>query len=420
MRYDVVIAGGGLAGLTCGIRLQKAGKRCAIVSTGQNAMHFFSGAFGLISRLPDGKIIESPEDALESLGKDHPYSKIGKSAFRSYAEEARALLGDCGLTVIGDSSRNGYTMTASGTLKPAWLVLEDFPYFPDTEPELGKVLIVGISDFLDFNSDFIATFLSSYGTKCNVRLIATSDTEVLRHSPSEMRSTNIAKLMDRPQCRKTFIDKVKVLSQGYDTVILPAVFGLSDNYAFKQIRDGLGGIKVIFVGTLPPSVPGIRSQMQLKRAFEATGGTFLMGDSVISSMIDGDRIVNVTTGNFPDIPIEAESYVLATGSYFGHGLVAGKDSIEEPVFGSDVKYSTDRNDWYDRDFFARQPYMGYGVVTDSNFMVSKGGQTIGNLYAVGSVLGGCNPLYEGSGGGIALLTALKVSDTILKKYRRND
>lgn len=40
MNFDVVIIGGGLAGLTCGIALQTQGKQCVIINNGQAAIDF--------------------------------------------------------------------------------------------------------------------------------------------------------------------------------------------------------------------------------------------------------------------------------------------------------------------------------------------------------------------------------------------
>ena len=93
MRFDTVIIGGGLSSLVCGIRLQKAGRKCLIVSSGQNALHFSSGTFGLLSRLPDGTPVDRPLKAMEELPSGHPSSRTAESSFTTVPMWRRTATG---------------------------------------------------------------------------------------------------------------------------------------------------------------------------------------------------------------------------------------------------------------------------------------------------------------------------------------
>ena len=85
------------------------------------------------------------------------------------------------------------------------------------------------------------------------------------------------------------------------------------------------------------------------------------------------------------------------------------------MFGLDVDYPAERKDWYDEKFFARQNYTGFGVKTNGDFKPLRDGKVVPNLYVVGSEVGGCNPLAEGSGAGVAIMTAFSAADSILGK-----
>ena len=57
--------------------------------------------------------------------------------------------------------------------------------------------------------------------------------------------------------------------------------------------------------------------------------------------------------------------------------------------------------------------MQFGVITDRDFHVNFKGVASQNVYATGAILGGTNPIREGSGGGVAILSALQVARQIL-------
>ena len=416
MKFDTVIIGGGLSGLICGIRLQKAGKKCAIVSAGQSAMHFSSGSFDLLGRLPDGTDVDKPLEALKSLPEDHPYSILGEEKIRKYAEEASAFLNGCGIKVDGDTAVNTWRISPTGERKPSWLTLGDFTALKTKDEKIGnKALIVNILGYLDFNTKFLADSFERQGTICRISSVKLEEMERLRKNPSEMRATNIARVMDRDGVWEKAAEQVKGMLKDEDIVVLPAVFGLKDGSVIEKIREAIG-VKTVFVSTMPPSVPGIRTQMTLKAEFERAGGRFLMGDTVVDADFNEDGTVkSIGTQNFGSIRLYADNFVIATGSFFSKGLIATPDRIFEPVFGVDLSYAEGRDQWFDRNFWNKQNYISYGAKVSKFLHASIDGKPIANLYAIGSIIAGSNTLYEGCGGGIALLTALAAADSILEK-----
>lgn len=411
MKFDTIIIGGGLAGLTCGIRLQSQGKKCAIVSAGQSALHFSSGSFDLLNRLPDGTKVVSPLASVQALSESHPYTKM-QSRFAQLAEEAKALLEDSGVPVSGSADKNSYRITPMGTLKPTWLTMADFTTLPTDTATIGKnILVVNFLGFLDFNTKFIADAFESNGAKCDIKAVSMPVLEKLRHSATEMRAPNIARVFDDEVNFEAFVTIVKGYIQGHDCVVLPAIFGLNSSMAATVLGQKLN-VPVCLMPTMPPSVPGIRTQQQLRRRFQKLGGIYMLGDTVLKADIANSKINAIYTANHVEEPLVADNYILASGSFFSKGLVATPENVYEPIFGLDVDFAGNRAEWYASEFFEPQQYMTFGVKTDNDFATYRNGAKMENLYAIGSVLSGFNPMTEGCGAGVAMTSAIFVADNL--------
>ena len=373
MKHDTVIIGGGLTGLLAGISLQKAGQSTVIVSSGQNALHFFSGAFESISDFPP-RVVET----------------FAEAGVRVHYVDGVSLL-------------------PMGNFRKSFLSLEDLDIFPSAK-FANKALVVNFMGYHDFFSSFIAEGLEKEGIQCRIRFIKLPEMEHLRQSPSEMRSVQIARTMDR--IWEKVVQEIRMLIKDEDAVILPQVFGLQDTSVPGRIREAIPA-KVVFTGTLPPSVPGVRTIMQLRRRYEVLGGTYLWGDQVVKAHAHGNTVHSVATKNLESHYLEAWNFILATGGFFSKGLTSTPTRIYEPVFGLDIDYPQDRKDWYDPDFMGLQPYMQFGVKTDANLHAIAGGVPFTNLYAAGGILGYSSPGL-GYAGGMAINSAFKVVDQILK------
>ena len=418
MKFDTVIIGGGLAGLVCGISLAKSGQRCAIISSGQSALHFSSGSLDLLSQLPDGSAVESPTKAIEELAKqskEHPYAKLGAERFAELAEQSKELLQWAGVDTVGSSECNHYRLTPVGVLKPTWLT---FRGYVNSDVATGlkwkRVALFNAEGFLDFYPQFLRDELRALGTICEVHTFNLPELEQIRQNPTEMRSANVARLFDSDEAIDALAEIIRSQMGDVEAVLLPAVLGVDCHDGVKRLEERLG-LEVAVVATLPPSVPGLQVQTLLRRYFQELGGVYLPGDTVVGYKAEGDRIEAVYTSNHGDIGFRADNFVLATGSFFSGGLEADNEKVVEPLFGVDVAYDENRQKWYDRDLFKAQGYESFGVRCDENFNAQRAGRTVDNLYAVGACLAGFNGVKDGCGAGVSMLTALHVADVINKK-----
>ncbi|MBQ0123503.1 MAG: FAD-binding protein [Bacteroidales bacterium] len=130
------------------------------------------------------------------------------------------------------------------------------------------------------------------------------------------------------------------------------------------------------------------SHLNHRKEFERLGGVYVMGDTVTGGQFDGSgRLSFIRTAAQGKTVFYAQEFFIATGSFFSRGLVALRDAVVEPIFGLDVDFSGTYEEWVNPDFYADQPFMHFGVITDEEGHPLKNGVKVGNLTAIGSIKG---------------------------------
>ncbi len=419
---DVLVVGGGLAGLTSALAAARSGADTRLVSYKQSTLRSASGLVDLLGYTPDGDLVVDPYEAIPDLPDSHPYRTVGVDAIRG----AMDLFDDVVPRYRGEhTDRNALVPTHGGTVKPtarypasagAGLASDD-----------RDVLLVGLAEMVDFDAGHAAAHLESAGVPFETRGVTIRFPGDLR---ADAKVTRYAKLLDangevavdgreRP-ARRALADRVNDHLEGEERVGFPAILGDTNPAAVREdLADRLGA-DVFEVPMGPPSLPGLRLEDALFAALDEAGASIETGNPVVG--YDGEeRIERVfVEKNGARIPNSADQYVLATGGLVGKGLTSDREDVTEPVFGCHVPHPADRYEWFDREAFGDHPFARFGVDTDDDLRPTDAGDTpeFGNLRAAGSVLGGYDFPAEKSGSGVSLATGYVAGEGAAREVAR--
>jgi glycerol-3-phosphate dehydrogenase subunit B len=232
MDCDLLVIGGGMAGLVAGTIASEAGISTILLRKGQSATAYSSGAIDVIGYLPEAsEHFSTPEEGLTAIAglyPLHPYSIIGYSegidpdnvvteiVSRTQATVSwlKEKLKDTLAPVSGDFKSNIFPITILGTTKPTCLVQKTMYSESLQKNEDSVLLFAGFSGNADFNPSVAAKIyledriainepprkvghctvqVSPFGKSYNV-----SSIEIARHLDHDDSIDDLAKLL-KPQ-----------------------------------------------------------------------------------------------------------------------------------------------------------------------------------------------------------------------------
>jgi glycerol-3-phosphate dehydrogenase subunit B len=413
LRFDAVVIGGGMAGLTAGTRLAQAGAKVAVLAKGYGSTHLSPGTIDVLGYAPER--VTSPAQALERLigeRSDHPYALVGVDA----VSDSLRWFADCAAagplpsySYVGDLERNLLIPTAMGVMRPSAMV----PSTMAAGSELGTVAIASVPALREFYPSLCAANLTAAG------IPARGISVPMAMEQADMNPLGMARRFEDPGWRGHFCAQLLPMLRSEDQVGLPAMLGARDPATVVADLERRLGRTVFEIPTLPPSVPGMRRYEILRSALRAAGGRLVLGGDVISHERSGARVTSVSThAAGRDLTYGADWFVLASGGFASGAIELDSHWVtHERVLGLALRgVPEDGAPRFAPEYLAEQPLAAAGVAVDSRLRA----EGTDNVFVAGASLPGAAPWREGSGEGIALATGYAAADAIAAGLRTKE
>ncbi len=431
-RYDVVVIGGGLAGLSAAWRAVRSGLQTCLVTHGWGTLYWGSGCIDVFSVNHDYTMQESrtPIDGLRKVRdetSDHPYSLLEETFCREVIEDFKSIFQDNGYRLRGSLDHQYTLPTSLGTLRKTCLA--PVTMLAGDIHEMNKPsLIVGFENFHDFSSKLVAHNLIMNGIQtkwCNVDVSKfTSKSKTI--SPTAITSTRLSYWMEKEDFRNFIIGELQHLLVNPEfretrSIGIPAVLGNKNaQNIHNEILQKLG-IPVYEIPTLPPSVPGIRLAHILVEEIRKSGGIVHEGIQILSAQTEDHRVVAVCSESAAGKrSYTAREFILATGGMIGGGIQMGyQETPREVIFNLPVTIPEVESSLSKSTTHIRSPLFNVGIKTNAQLqpLSSNGEIFLDNVTCAGTVLHGGDYVIESSVEGVGLFTGCLAGAIVSKKLQ---
>jgi glycerol-3-phosphate dehydrogenase subunit B len=282
------------------------------------------------------------------------------------------------------------------------------------------VAIVGLRRLKDMYAGLIADNLSRTDLPSGGRVTARAAHVdfVVRDGEIDSSGVVTARALDDSDTLLRFADAVaRVLTDDDHVVGVPAVLGLADPHTAWSTLQARIGRPVFEIPLPPPSVPGIRMNASLTSHAKAAGVRFMMGGRVVGATRDGVRITGLQTETAGRLRLTASPWIVFAPGGFESGAidVDSYGTIREPVFDLPLAQVPD-DPFVSPDYWADHALFRAGVAVDGAMrpVDANGIEVLDNVVVAGGIIGGASRWREKSGEGIAIATAVRAADTIIK------
>jgi glycerol-3-phosphate dehydrogenase len=415
--FDVIIIGGGFAGLFTGCQLSARGLKTSLITKGWGTPYWTSGCIDIIGYQPPDyrQPISSPRAFLELFTAslpEHPYARCGLNNLDQAVSSFLELCEQSGYPYHGSLDTNIMLPTALGTFRPTCLVPKTM--LAGDLSDHSPMIIVGFDRFLDFFPAFISDNLN---TQAILAKSVSLDLPSLRKRKF-ITSMVLARLFETPEFLREVIEALKPKLGNAGRVGFPAVLGIKYPLEVMDHLQSLLGLPVFEIPGLPPSIPGIRLQNLLIAAIQRNYGSVNSGMAVTKFNVEGKLIRSIWSESATrDVEHNAKVYVLTSGGILGGGIITLINGYaQEAIFRLPVSLPRPQSRRFNRRFLSPEghPIFQGGVNTNLSFqpIATDGEPAYDNLYAAGNILANCDPIRERSIEGVALATGFSIAERI--------